>query len=266
MSVRERVRDLAGRAIMQLIAKPSRAYEPFTPSDPTALRRSLQPADVLLIEGNQRVSTVIKYMTQSTWSHATLFVGDALASRGEADNSPMLVEVDLSAGCIAVPLTKYTQYTTRICRPVGLTDTDRRKVVDFMIARLGFRYDMRNVVDLARYLHPIPFLPVRWRRRMIALGSGEPTRAICSTLIAEAFQAVHYPILPLIDHLPCHERADSEHARQEILHIRHHSLYAPRDFDISPYFQIIKPAIESGFDYRSLTWDREASPSLRSIR
>ena len=109
MSVRERVRDLAGRAIMQLIAKPSRAYEPFTPSDPAALRRSLQPADVLLIEGNQRVSTVIKYMTQSTWSHATLFVGDALASRGEADNSPMLVEVDLSAGCIAVPLTKYTQ-------------------------------------------------------------------------------------------------------------------------------------------------------------
>ena len=58
----------------------------------------------------------------------------------------------------------------------------------------------------------------------------------------------------------------SEHARQEILYIRHHSLYAPRDFDISPYFQIIKPAIESGFDYRSLTWDREASPSLRSIR
>jgi len=84
MSVRERVRDLAGRAIMQLIAKPSRAYEPFTPSAPTALRRSLQPADVLLIEGNQRVSTVIKYMTQSTWSHATLFVGDALASRGKA--------------------------------------------------------------------------------------------------------------------------------------------------------------------------------------
>lgn len=260
MNVRDGIRDLAGRAIMRVIAKPSRAYEPFTPSDPAALRRSLQPADVLLIEGNQRVSTVIKYMTQSTWSHATLFVGDALASRGNADDGPMLVEVDLSAGCIAVPLTKYTQYTTRICRPVGLTDEDRRKVVEFMIARLGFRYDMRNVFDLARYLHPMPFLPVRWRRRMIALGSGEPTRAICSTLIAEAFQAVHYPILPLIDHLSCHERADSEHARQEILHIRHHSLYAPRDFDISPYFQIVKPAIESGFDYRSLTWDGHDLP------
>ena len=32
--------------------------------------------------------------------------------------------------------------------------------------------------------------------RMIALGSGDPTRAICSTMIAQAFGLVHYPILP----------------------------------------------------------------------
>lgn len=255
MSIFERIRGLVSEAVMQAITKPSRAYQPFTPSDPAALRRTLQLADVLLVEGNQRVSTVIKYMTQSTWSHATLFVGDALTSKNKEADHAMLIEVDPSHGCIIVPLAKYAQYTTRICRPIGLTDEDRRKVVDFMVARLGFQYDMRNVIDLARYLHPLPLLPTHWRRRMIALGSGEPTRAICSTLIAEAFQAVHYPILPLIDHLPCHERADSEHARREIMHIRHHSLYAPRDFDISPYFQIVKPTIESGFDYRSLTWD-----------
>ena len=58
----------------------------------------------------------------------------------------------------------------------------------------------------------------------------------------------------------------SEHARQEILYIRHHSLYAPRDFDISPYFQIVKPAIESGFDYRSLAWDDEAAPAFRLVQ
>ena len=185
--------DRTGRWLASRLQAESSGYEPYTPSDPETLRRTLEPGDVLLVEGNQRISAVIKYLTQSTWSHATLFIGDALTSRAEADGNPMLVEVDLSAGCIAVPLTKYTQYTTRICRPVGLTDEDRRKVVDFMIARLGFRYDMRNVVDLARYLHPMPFLPVRWRRRIIALGSGEPTRAICSTLIAEAFQGLHYP-------------------------------------------------------------------------
>ncbi len=262
MSVFEGIRGLVGRAIMQVITRPSRAYEPFIPSDPAALRRSLQPADVLLIEGNQRMSTVIKYLTQSTWSHATLFVGDALATKTREAGSAMLIEVDLSAGCVAVPLEKYAQYTTRICRPIGLTDDDRRRVVDFMVARLGVRYEMRNVFDLARYLHPLPFVPAHWRRRMIALGSGEPTRAICSTLIAEAFQSVHYPILPLIDRPGSREQAASKHARREILHIRHHSLYAPRDFDVSPYFQIVKPAIESGFDYRSLTWD-DRPPILR---
>ena len=58
---------------------------------------------------------------------------------------------------------------------------------------------------------------------MTALGSGDPSRAICSTLIAQAFEAVKYPILPLV------ERVDDE-SQQEIMRIRHHSLYTPRDF------------------------------------
>jgi hypothetical protein len=29
-------------------------------------------------------------------------------------------------------------------------------------------------------------------------------------------------------------------------------LYTPRDFDISPYFQVVKPTIEHGFSYRGL--------------
>jgi len=223
------------------------------PPDPALLRQVLQPADIVLFEGNEKISTVIKYLTQSTWSHAALYVGDALATSG-CPGTPMLIEMDLERGCVAVPLSKYESYTTRICRPVGLTDADKLNVVRFMVDHLGLQYDMRNVIDLVRFLHPLPFVPVRWRRRMIALGSGLPTRAICSSLIAEAFQSVHYPILPQIDHLPCHDRAVSAHSRAEILHIRHHSLYAPRDFDISSYFQIVKPAIEAGFDYKTLQW------------
>ena len=46
----------------------------------------------------------------------------------------------------------------------------------------------------------------------------------------------------------------NEHARAEILHIRHHSLFAPRDFDMSPYFQIIKPTIDGAFDPHQLVW------------
>jgi hypothetical protein len=98
-----------------------------------------------------------------------------------------------------------------------------------------------------RYLFPLP-VPQRWRRRMMALGSGHPTRIICSALIAQAFEHVHYPILPKIT------RMESETARREILEIRHSSLYAPRDFDISPYFALVKPTIERGFDYRRMAW------------
>ena len=47
-------------------------------------------------------------------------------------------------------------------------------------------------------------------------------------------------------------RAGSRQARREILHIRDSSLYMPRDFDISPYFEIVKPTIVQGFDYTAL--------------
>ena len=98
-----------------------------------------------------------------------------------------------------------------------------------------------------RYLFPMP-RPQRWRRRMIALGSGHPTRIICSALIAQAFETVRYPILPKVT------RLDSEAAWREILEIRHSSLYAPRDFDISPYFEVVKLTIVRGFDYKAIAW------------
>jgi hypothetical protein len=98
-----------------------------------------------------------------------------------------------------------------------------------------------------RYLVPLP-VPQHWRRRMIALGSGNPTRLICSALIAQAFEAVRYPILPKITQL------ESEVARREMLQIRDSSLYVPRDFDISPYFEIVKPMLEEGFDYKGVHW------------
>ena len=67
-----KVQDGIGQLIARYLQKPVRGYEPFTPSDPDALRQSLQPGDVLLIEGNARISGVIKYLTQSTWSHSAL--------------------------------------------------------------------------------------------------------------------------------------------------------------------------------------------------
>jgi len=55
--------------------------------------------------------------------------------------------------------------------------------------------------------------------------------------------------------------AVSDYSRKDIIHIRHHSLYTPRDFDLSPYFRIVKPTIERGFDYKQLTWGDPAQTS-----
>jgi hypothetical protein len=46
------------------------------------------------------------------------------------------------------------------------------------------------------------------------------------------------------------------------MHIRHHSLYTPRDFDVSPFFDIVKPTIETGFDYKQIEWADQASPPV----
>ncbi len=245
-----------GRTLAHYLNQPVRGYEPFAISNPSALAAVLQPGDVLLVEGNRRISTAIKYLTQSTWSHAALYVGDFRLS-GLGLDAPVLIEADVEQGVIAVPLTKYTALNTRICRPVGLQGQDTEHVVNYMISRLGHAYDLRNVIDLARYLLPVPPIPVRWRRRMLALGGGDPTRAICSTLIAQAFQSVRYPILPRIER----SSAEREYAAREILNIRHFSLFTPRDFDISPYFRVIKPTVENGFDYRELAWaEADAEP------
>ncbi|EKF44107.1 hypothetical protein NA8A_00155 [Nitratireductor indicus C115] len=249
--------DRLGRFLARRLQSESSGYQPYTPSDPQILHRTLHPGDILLIEGNQRISAAIKYLTQSTWSHAALYVGDALPEPEDGSDRPRLIEVNLGEGCIGVPLSKYRTYNTRICRASGLTPDDREVIVNFMISKIGSRYDMRNIFDLLRYFMPTPPVPVRWRRRMIALGSGDPTRAICSSLIAEAFQKVRYPILPEITDAPGRTAAHSSYSRREILHIRHHTLYTPRDFDLSPYFEIVKPTLVYGFDYKRLVWAHE---------
>jgi len=241
------VMDNIGRMLADYLERPASGYEPFTPSDYGALQASLKPGDVLLVEGNNHISGVIKYLTQSTWSHAALYVGP-IGDRTTHDDEPLvLVEANLGEGVVGAPLSKYAHYHTRVCRPTGLTADDRARVCAYAAERIGFDYDLKNITDLLRYLFPLP-VPQRWRRRLMSLGSGHPTRIICSALIAQAFESVRYPILPKVTVM------ESKAARREILEIRHSSLYAPRDFDISPYFEVVKPTIVRGFDYTKMHW------------
>jgi hypothetical protein len=214
--------------------------EPALPVDISALRHLLHRADVILVEGHLRISSIIKYLTQSTWSHAALYVGD-----GEC------IEADVLAGVRRFPLADLAAFRLRVCRPISLMPADADIVISHAVARLGVQYDLKHVFDLARYMVPLP-VPRSWRRRAIALGSADPSRAICSTLVAESFQAAGYPILPEIP-APPHDAATGRSAK-EIYHIRDTGLFTPRDFDLSPFFHVIKPDMPRPFDHHNLVW------------
>lgn len=239
--------DGIGQRLARFLSKPRHDRVHFTTGHPDTLARTLQPGDVLLVEGSSRISVAIKYLTQSTWSHAALCIAAPNPTASPEQEPVVLLEADLAHGVQLVPLSKYSSLHTRICRPVGLTPEEINRVIQFSVARVGFRYDVKHIWDLARYLWPTPPVPARFRRRLLALGSGDPTRAICSALLAEAYQQVGYPILPTARLLPPVDPAAAEDYR-EALHIRHHSLFTPRDFDVSPYFAIIKPTLALGFD------------------
>jgi hypothetical protein len=246
--------DLISAKILQFLSRPMARYAPFFAPDPAVVKSALQPGDVVLIEGNTRLSAIIKFLTQSTWSHAALYIGerpDDIAPDGEPN---VLLEAEAAPGVITVPLSKYVGFHTRICRAVGLDEQDRKRVIDYAVARIGKQYDSRRVVDLARYLFPYPPVPVWFRRRMLAIGAGDPTKAICSTLIAAAFESIHYPILPESVSINGRTYGVAPYVQSETDHIRKHGLYTPRDFDVSPFFAIVKPTLAAGFDYHSVEW------------
>jgi hypothetical protein len=240
--------EVIGKALARFLARPRPGQGRGSSSRLELVAATLRRGDVLLVEGTSRFSSAIKYLTQSTWSHAALCLGPA-----PGHGQPWFVEVDVNEGVRTVGLGEFAGLHLRICRPVGMSAQEIDAVADFMMRRLGQSYDLKNILDLARYLVRQPPIPDPLKRRMLALGSGEPTRAICSTLLAQAFGSVGYPILPEIEVLDGPSQA-SEFARGEILHIRHHSLYTPRDFDVSPFFQVVKPRLEAGFDFHRLVW------------
>ena len=242
-----RVLDRFGQMIARYLEKPVSGYEPFTPSDPTRIggfapsRRRAPGRRQQSHFGRHQVSHPVHLVACGALCRP------ARRARHDDGEPHTLIEAELGIGVDSAPLSKYSRFHTRVCRPAGLTIEDCEKVCAYAIERIGLAYDLKNITDLMRYLMPLP-VPQRWRRRVLALGSSDSTRIICSALIAQAFESVRYPILPKVT------RTESRAARRELLEIRHSSLYTPRDFDISPYFSVVKPTIENGFDYTRLHW------------
>ena len=232
-----------GDKLAAFLTKPNTQYRTFSTLSEGQLRVHLRPGDLILVEGNSRISSAIKYLTQSTWSHVAVYIG-------EHEGKKALLEADLVDGVITVPLNKYNGFNLRICRPVNLSENDTRALISYFTARIGHQYDTKNIFDLMRFLLPTPPIPQRFRRRLLEFGSGDPTKAICSTLVAQAFQSIRYPILPL----KTDQGSTGVLRAQVVLEKRHYSHFTPRDFDLSPYFEIIKPTLHAGFNYQDIVW------------
>ena len=270
-------RALAEWFLRRLTAR-RRRYQRFVYNEPERLKATIRPGDVLLVDGDQRISLAIKYLTMSTWSHSAIYVGDALLHRDAATRADvqrrfgrearhLVVEALVEKGVIVSPLIKYIDHNIRICRPIGLKEADLQVVLDHVISRIGWKYDRRNFWDLTRYLLPFRMIPSELREDALHFGSGRDTETICSSLLAEAFGKVHFPIVPLP--VRAKPRNAKERLRQQILgrptrraysgllRARHPTLCVPRDFDLSPYFEIVKfnARDTKSFDYKRLTWD-----------
>ncbi|MBN7797710.1 hypothetical protein [Parahaliea mediterranea] len=234
---------------------------PSTPlSDFERIRHEVKPCDVILVEGRSRVSEVIKLITQSSWSHAALYIGrlhdledpllkDLLRHHyiGTADKQ-LIIESELGLGTVVRPLTTYESEHLRICRPRNLGFHDSQQVIAYAIGRLGSAYDVRQIFDLARFLFPWWILPRRWRSSLFKSNPGASTHTVCSTMIAEAFGSIQFPILPLV------KRLEGDRYK---LYMRNPKLCTPSDFDYSPYFDIIKyPFLDfhQYADQRLLPW------------
>jgi hypothetical protein len=250
-----------GDRLAAFLSRDGHAHSASPPTNQEFLKRCLRRGDVMLVEGTSIISTAIKYLTQSTWSHAALCIDEHRGDENHPEGGCVFVEADLQAGVRRVELGAYSGYHCRICRPVGLSANEVDQVVAYAIGHVGHGYDTRNIVDLARYLLPTPPVPTSWRRKMIALGSGDPTRAICSGLVAQSFQCIDYPVLPDVTYFPSTSET-CPGCMDELMHVRHHSLFVPRDFDVSPYFQIVKPSLIDDFNYHTLNWAKEESSNL----
>lgn len=241
------------------------SYEPpatgIMPYDFSRLKYEIRPGDVLLIEGRSRISRVIRTVTQSPWTHAALYIGrlidfeddylkESLRAHADVkDNTRLIIEDLIDRGTVVTPLSFYRHHHIRICRPIGITPSDLHRVLNYAIRALGQPYNVRQLLDLARFLLPWTILPRRWGSSLFRTSTGEPESGICSSLIAEAYSSVQFPILPFIK--------PDENEKLEVFH-RNPYLYTPKDFDFSPYFEIIKYPLFNPDEplpyYRRMPW------------
>ena len=81
-------------------------------------------------------------------------------------------------------------------------------------------------------------------------------------MLGRAFQNVGFPILPAVEPAAGERQGWADWLRRRklpypvLFHRQRETLITPRDFDLSPYFEVVKfNAVELGaFDYKRIRW------------
>jgi len=172
--------------LVLFLAQPVKQYSLVDTADLHTLTTVLRHGDVVLASGKTRAAALVRRFTGSCWAHAAMYVGPL----EEGPDPRCIVEADIAEGVRAVPLTEFRGQRVLVLRPTGLEAEDRHRLAQWVLTRIGNRYDLAHAWALAKTVLrvplPFPVPPV----------SETATRFICSSLLAQAFVLVGYPIAP----------------------------------------------------------------------
>jgi hypothetical protein len=189
LNVRSLLTRCQARLIDRLVlflAQPVKQYSLVDTADLHTLTTVLRHGDVVLASGKTRAAALVRRFTGSCWAHAAMYVGPL----EEGPDPRCIVEADIAEGVRAVPLTEFRGQRVLVLRPTGLAPEDRHRLVQWVLTHIGNRYDLGHAWALAKTVLRVP------RSLPVPPVSESATRFICSSLLAQAFILVGYPIAP----------------------------------------------------------------------
>ncbi len=184
----------------------------------------IRKGDVVLVESRSEISRIIQLLTKSSWSHLVFYVGDALK---EAGIEVMKTVLDRAG------------------------DSDRQHMAIEANAGSGV-----EAVPLSKYSD----CNIRICRPFGI--SPEDLETVVAEVIANIGKHYDHPVVPAL--LPLTDANERENANPygSALIMRHYSQIVPRDFDLSPNFEILKYNIigMGRFDYRTVWAEKRDLP------
>jgi hypothetical protein len=210
-------------ALLRYLTKPVLRAGPAAAESIESLAEVLCRGDVLLSEGNTRVSVLIKRLTGSRWSHVSMYVGPL----DDGHDPRCIVEADITAGVRSIRLSELDALNVRVLRPASLDSTKRGRLAEWVTSRIGSEYDHAHAWVLGRSLLRLPF-----RQRAgfsSSTATTTATRFICCSLLVQAFASVGLAIAPVgtcSDAPACADPAS----------------ITPGDFDQAPQFEVVAPS------------------------